>query len=127
MAIESGKLLHDTYKHLTTLSTGCIVLLSTFLEKLFQKPDWRFLVVVAFTSFVVSVVASVVAMFGNSSLMHAQEFSTSLKVDEQRVFLDVEITRLRKLALIVVPLSCGGFLIGVVALALFGVKNFANG
>ena len=44
---ESWKLQYDIYKHLTTLSTGSILLLITFLEKLFARPIWKWLVIVA--------------------------------------------------------------------------------
>ena len=59
--IEHHKSLLEYFKHLTTLSTGSIVLLSAFLEKLFSQPDWKFLVGVSFVGFVSSVLASVIA------------------------------------------------------------------
>jgi hypothetical protein len=36
--LEGYKLDHDTYKHLTTLSTGTILILATLMEKFFQQP-----------------------------------------------------------------------------------------
>jgi len=38
---EGEKLYFDSMKHLTTLSTGSVLLLVTFLEKLFSSPRWR--------------------------------------------------------------------------------------
>ena len=38
---EFRKLWSDYLKHLTTLSTGSILLIATFLEKLFSQPRWK--------------------------------------------------------------------------------------
>lgn len=38
---EGNKLLYDTTKHLATLCTGSLLLLVTFLEKLFTSPLWK--------------------------------------------------------------------------------------
>ena len=34
--VEGSKLLHDTFKHLTTLSTGSILLMVTLIQNLFK-------------------------------------------------------------------------------------------
>ena len=60
---EGQKLVYDALKHLTTLSTGSILLLVTFLERLFRQPLWPGLVAVSLAGFVTCVVASVLAMF----------------------------------------------------------------
>lgn len=44
---EGEKLYFDSMKHLTTLNTGSVLLLVTFLEKLFSSPRWRVLVAVS--------------------------------------------------------------------------------
>lgn len=59
--IERYKLMTDYLKHLTTLSTGSILLLAAFLEKIFHNPAWKFLVVLSLGGFMSSVVASIVA------------------------------------------------------------------
>jgi hypothetical protein len=58
----SAKLGFDYFKHLTTLSTGSIVLLGSLLEKLFAEPAWKPLVYLSFAAFVICIVASVFAM-----------------------------------------------------------------
>lgn len=56
---ESIKLQFDLYKHLTTLSTGAILLLAAFLEKLFKEPHGKWLVGVSMGCFLLSTVGSV--------------------------------------------------------------------
>jgi flagellar biosynthesis protein FlhB len=53
---ESLKLRYDSYKHLTTLNAGSILLITTFLEKLFVSPKWKGLVGVALGMFVISII-----------------------------------------------------------------------
>lgn len=60
---ESLKLGYDLFKHITTLSTGTLLILITFLERLFQNPTWKFLVSISFTSLVFVIVLSLVLMF----------------------------------------------------------------
>ena len=60
---EGGKLLFDLMKHLTTLSTGSIVLLVVFVEKLFPNPSFKWLIVVVLSSLILSTINSLLAMF----------------------------------------------------------------
>ena len=118
-SLEGHKLDHDTYKHLTTLSTGSILLLATFLEKLFQKPSWKFLVSVALVSFITSVVASVSAMFLISLNIHVLVASSVMRGESY-----LGLARYIALTSIVVTtLACGGFIVGIAALAIFAIKN----
>jgi hypothetical protein len=39
---EGNKLFYDVFKHLTTLSTGSILILVAFLENLFVDPQYKF-------------------------------------------------------------------------------------
>jgi hypothetical protein len=104
---ESWKLRYDTYKHLTTLSTGSILLLVTFLEKLFERPAWKGLVIVSFCSFVVTVLASLVVM--NVTVGFIREIEIE-KRDEKRGGVFVSI-------------ALASFLFGIVSLIVFAVKN----
>ena len=38
--LEEQKLVFEFAKHMTTLSTGTIVLLATFLKDVFKQPEW---------------------------------------------------------------------------------------
>lgn len=104
---ESWKLRYDTYKHLTTLSTGSILLLVTFLEKLFTRPLWKGLVIAAFCMFFLAILASFSVM--NMVVSFIREGETGQRDERQ------------SLALIRVALF--SFLLGVVSLIIFAVKN----
>ncbi|MDQ3847399.1 MAG: hypothetical protein M3261_00410, partial [Thermoproteota archaeon] len=60
--VEGQKLVYDTFKHLTTINTGSILLLVAFIEKLFTNPRWKVLITVAFISFIISTVCSIFMM-----------------------------------------------------------------
>jgi hypothetical protein len=49
----------DYLKHLTTLNTGSILIVATFLEKLFEQPKWNVLVGVSLVSFIVSIIGCI--------------------------------------------------------------------
>lgn len=104
---ESWKLQYDIYKHLTTLSTGSILLLITFLDKLFAQPVWKGLVVVALCSLFASILLSFVVM----NLMASQV--REMEVDQRFVK--------RNLAVIIIALSM--FSLGIVSLIFFAIKN----
>jgi len=104
---ESWKLRYDTYKHLTTLSTGSILLLVTFLEKLFARPIWKELVIASFCLFLVTILASFVVMNATAGFIREMDIE---KRDEQRgsLFVAVALT---------------SFLLGIITLIIFAVKN----
>lgn len=51
----------DYIKHLTTLSTGSVLLISTFLEQFFTRPLWKPCVAVALSAFLLSVIGAIIA------------------------------------------------------------------
>lgn len=63
-AEEGRKLYYDLFKHLTTLSSGSILLLVTFKEKLFPAGDaeWKPLMGWVFFLFMLCIVSSVITM-----------------------------------------------------------------
>ncbi len=106
--LESKKLEYDTYKHLTTLSTGSIILLATFVEKLFDAPEWSILAPVAIGFFMLSVVSSVTSMFGISYELNPENIDQPIS---------------EKLGTTITIGSCGGFLCGVFTFVVFAIKN----
>lgn len=98
----------DYIKHLTTLATGAIVVLSTFLEKLFAQPEWTFLVGVALGGFLASLIS---AVFAHTALVHIlyrpQEPN---RRDERQAWI-------ASVAQFVT------FLFGMVALSIFAIRN----
>ncbi len=107
---ESWKLQYDIYKHLTTLSTGSILLLITFLEKLFAKPTWKWLVLIALCCLFASILISFIVM----NLMASQV--REMEVDQRFVK--------RNLTVIILALST--FSLGIFSLIIFAVKNLAT-
>jgi amino acid transporter len=110
---ERYKALTDYYKHLTTLSTGSIVLVTTFLDKLFHKPLWKALVVISIMGFMISVLASVVA-YTIIVAYHAP--GDQIERPEWA----------KHLGLIGIILTWTGFLVGILSLASFALRNFVQ-
>ncbi len=104
---EGWKLKYDIYKHLTTLNTGSVLLLVTFLEKLFKNPRWKGLVIASFCLFLASLLASMVVMNILASAVQ------NMKIDEAY--------ESRNFKVIVFTLAT--FLAGVISLVMFAVIN----
>jgi ABC-type Fe3+-siderophore transport system permease subunit len=104
---ESWKLRYDTYKHLTTLSTGSILLLVTFLEKLFVRPIWKGLVIASFCLFLINILASLIVMNFMGAFIREMDIE---KKDENK-------------SLIFVGIALATFLSGVISLIIFAVIN----
>jgi hypothetical protein len=100
----------DLYKHVATLSTGSVVLLSTFLERLTVQPEWKHLVGVALGSFGASLVGTVWMQV--LSVVHVSR-------DPREEPSGVRAAG----GFLLMLLGFGGFLAGVLALVLFGIKN----
>lgn len=100
----------DLYKHLATLSTGSIVLLATFAEKFSSRPQARGLLVTAFVAFICSVVGVVV-------MQALSVLNVERHPDDER------FTGGAVLFLPTAILAFGGFLTGIISLAVFAIKN----
>ena len=107
--IELFKYAIDFFKHVTTLSSGSILLLATFLEKLFQKPHLGFLVAISFASFAVSIIGAFVAICVSLGGTKATGPSIAVGGWFQVCFI---------------LSASGGFIIGMLSLAIFGTVNF---
>ena len=109
---EGWKLHHDTSKHITTLSTGSILILIAFLEKMFPQPRLKGLIILALAFFVVSIVASVMAMACIASYVRDQEsvgrFSEKTGFFLTKVFYVSGFT---------------GFVAGIATLIFFALEN----
>lgn len=108
-SLEWVKLFADYFKHLTTLSTGSVLLMATLLEKLFQKPELQFLVPISFLGFVLSIIASMIAIL----ILIATESKIGPTGGKAEAF-----------GLTVIFTALGGFLTGILSLAAFGLWNF---
>lgn len=106
---ESAKMYFEYLRHITTLSTGSIILIATFLEKLFKYPRWKPLVIVSLGGFMVSVLSSVV------------QYTVMLMTLRKN---QVESTKWEiLLGLVSLGFTWIGFLIGIISLAIFAIRN----
>jgi hypothetical protein len=109
---EESKLLHDYLKHLSTLCTGSILIIAAFLEKIITHPAWKFLVAVSIASFLVSVVGTVAAQTFALSTMH-EEGGDGTVVSIVSIFV----------APVALIAAWAGFLVGIVSIGVFAIKN----
>jgi hypothetical protein len=103
---EANKLFYDVFKHLTTLSTGSILILATFLESFFTDPQWKALIVVSLVSFIVCIVSAVLMMFFQAGAV---------------LVLKEQTNRVEKTSFFVTMAS---FLLGIISFVAFAVVNF---
>ena len=100
----------DLYKHIATLSTGAVVILTTFLDKLGSKPHWRALVGLSLGAFAASLLGMVTMQLW--SVLHVSRHPDEVpsRGEQWRRGL-------------VLAAGFGGFVIGLVALTVFGIRN----
>ena len=104
---------YDALKHLTTLDTGSIVLLATFIERIFKNPEWKILVGVTFVLFGTSLFSSVTGLFFISF--------NELRTDPNRLLVaDYLVKRIIETAVA----AYWAFFLGVIAFVVFSLKNF---
>jgi hypothetical protein len=73
---ERMKSLYDLNKHVTTLSTGTLLLMAGLFEKVFKQPVFKILAAISFFLFAAVVVCSVISMLG-LSLYSPRTFRTA--------------------------------------------------
>jgi hypothetical protein len=104
---EVSKATFDYIKHLTALSTGSIILLTIFLERIFNNPMWKFLVIISILGFLLSVIFSTVCY----SIFI---FVFGVERDEKRAESSLAV---------ILILSIISFLIGIISFATFAIRN----
>jgi hypothetical protein len=106
--IETQKIVFDYIKHITTLDTGSIVLLSTLLENIFPNANWKPLIVVVFAGFSISIGSLTLCGFGIiRSIRTPESIGTGLVRFTTYTFI----------------LGLLAFLVGLVSLAIFTILN----
>lgn len=107
--VESAKLHFDLHKHITALSAGSIILLATFLEKLFPDAQYKIVFFVSLSAFLISIIYSLTLMQSSISfLLRGVE-----KTDE----------RLNRLMRRYSHFSFAAFAVGLLAFSLFSCLN----
>lgn len=106
---EGQKLIYDVFKHVTTLSTGAILILVALLEKFFKNPEWKALIAASFIGFILAIVSSVTAMImiGSSVLKSGKGGKVEARLGGLSILL-----------------SIGSFMAGIIILVVFALKNF---
>lgn len=112
--VERLKVITQYFTDLTSLSTWAILLIATFLEKLFQKPEWKNAVIVSLAGFITSVFSSVIVQ---TFMIFFAYPGRNRNPTSDAAFL--------------VPILCFiasvlGFLVGVLGLGLFTIKNVSK-
>ncbi|GEM_PF-1700398 len=110
--LESYRAERDFYKHLTTLSTASVVLIATFLVKVFPNPEWKELVNISLSGFAVSVVGCAV-MYALAVLDTDSELSLHKQMPTRWV------------SWLPITAGLGGFFIGIATLAAFAIHNLS--
>jgi hypothetical protein len=110
--LESYRAERDFYKHLTTLSTASVVLIATFLVKVFPNPDWKELVNISLSGFAVSVVGCAV-MYALAVLDTDSELSLHKQMPTRWV------------SWLPITAGLGGFFVGIATLAAFAIHNLS--
>ena len=57
---DEERFIADFLKHITTLSTGSLLILVSVLDKLFPQPEWKFAVAVSVLSFLATIFCSAI-------------------------------------------------------------------
>src|ERR1051325_4243312 len=104
---EYAKVYFDYLKHLSTLSTGSIVLEIAFLDKAFSHPQWKAFAAISLVAFTLSVVGSVVLY--TLGLNHS---IGKFKGEGAQVVGCWSLM-----------VTWGGFLIGIMSLTIFALRN----
>lgn len=104
---EYAKTYFDYLKHLSTLSTGSIVLEIAFLDKAFPRPQWKAFAIISLIAFTFSVVGSVILY--TLGLNHS---IGQFKGEGAQVVGCWSLM-----------VTWGGFLIGISSLTVFAIRN----
>ena len=114
--MEGRKLFYDALKHLTTLSTGSIILLATFLEKIFSNPECKILIGITFVGFAISIISTVVLMFIFSGLVARSDSLAGSDTPPSK-----GISKIFNICSIV---SVASFVLAMLSLVIFSLINF---
>ncbi len=78
--LEGQKLVYDTFKHLTTLSTGSILILGTFGSSILKNPLSYPWIIISATCFVVTMSTSAFVMFFLAVAIAQRELNDSDRI-----------------------------------------------
>jgi len=102
---------YDYVKHLTTLSTGSIVIIATFVDKFSKNSSYRFLLTISFAALTISLLCSMVSMLYTLSY---QPYTN----DNRNSIWEYKVVRISFMGTI------SSLVIGLVSLSIFADINF---
>jgi len=108
--IEIYKLEFEYLKHLTTMSTGAILLLVAFLDKIFTRPEYKIAIAISLVCFLLAIILCAISQ---ASIIEKASEKTNI---EHR-------NKVQNLTVILFLLALLSFVIGVISLVAFGLKN----
>ena len=125
--VEGSKLLHDTFKHLTTLSTGSILLMVTLIQNLFKEKGLQggVFIGLSFACFIVAMLSATAIMIIIGDQLRGRDFYHRLPrtiVTRQffRRFYGGEL----RMGAVFVTICVPSFLLGIIFLVVFALLNF---
>jgi len=111
--LADGKMFIEYIKHLTALSTGSVVIIAAFLDKIIEKPEWKPLITVSIVGFLTCIAtATLVYTITVFDVDEDEDGNSSLN----------SIDYVQLSAMIVTWL---GFVIGILSLGIFTVRNLS--
>jgi hypothetical protein len=122
--IEGAKLVHDTLRQLTTLSSGAILIMATLLDRVVPQPAARWLVGVSFTAFVVFLVFAALGMGAVSGLLSGRRFA-ALSPRRLRALAGRRYDRAGGPIFASIFGAWISFVVGMAALGLFALSNLS--
>jgi len=108
--IEIYKLEFEYLKHLTTISTGSILILVAFLDKIFTQPKFKAAIVVSLISFLLSIILCAISQ------------ATIIEKASEKDNLTWR-NKIQNLTVGLFLFALFSYVIGVISLVVFGIKN----
>lgn len=108
--IEVYKIEFEYLKHLTTISTGSILLMVAFLEKLFIHPESKYMIAISFCCFL-----------GSISFCSFSQLTIIEKASERVNFELIKSVQDFTTGFLLIALLL--YVIGIIFLVIFGLKN----
>ena len=108
--IEIYKLEFEYLKHLTTISTGSILLLVAFLDKIFTRPECKSAIAISLISFLLSIILCAISQ------------ATIIEKASEKDNLTWR-NKIQNLTVGLFLFALFSYVIGVISLVVFGLKN----
>jgi len=108
--IEVYKIEFEYLKHLTTISTGSVLLIVAFLEKIFKHPESKYLIAISLCCFL-----------GSISFCAFSQLTIIEKASERLNIKLVKTVQNWTVGLLLIALIL--YVVGIVSLVVFGLKN----